>query len=441
MISRFGAFELDTASMTLRAAGRPVSLPKKAVELLAALAGRRGEVVTKSELMEMLWPEGFVEEANLSQYVYLLRQAFERYDVRDVIETYPRRGYCFTPPAPLPERAGFQRAALTLAMLLVLLFVGGSARSVTPQFLPSAEARQAYSLGRYFWNLRSVDGMQRSVRYFRRVITLAPRSALGYAALANAYTELADLEGPCHQWGRWKSLATVLASRALAVDATSAEAHVAYAMATRVFENDNGTADRELRTALRLDPNNALANEWYGNYLIAQGKTADGVTRLQFAASKEPISTATYAWLARGYYYERRYDDARRYALAALALQPTRLETTVLAGLIEEARRNYPQALHYFEDASRLGLSSADTEALVDGIYAATGRRMRALLSLQRIAGRPLDCYESRDVAIGFLLADDAPAARAVLSRIRYATPLDRDLTVQDPHIRSLITT
>ena len=52
-------------------------LPPKAVEVLAELVKRPGEVVGKKELMETVWPETFVEEANLNQMVFLLRRALE----------------------------------------------------------------------------------------------------------------------------------------------------------------------------------------------------------------------------------------------------------------------------------------------------------------------------------------------------------------------------
>jgi tetratricopeptide (TPR) repeat protein len=295
-------------------------------------------------------------------------------------------------------------------------------------------------MGRYFWNLRSVAGMQRSITYFQRVIALAPRNALGDAALADAYTELADLEKPCRQCGNWERKAKLFAYRALSVDPSSAEAHVAYGMVARVFHNDERTAAREFRFALLLDPDSTLANQWYGNLLIAQGELSDGVRHLQFAAREEPISSATYAWLARGYYYERRYTAAQQYALDALALQPNRLETIVLLGFVEEARGEYPSALRHFTTASHLGLTLADAKALQAGVDAAMGRRTAAIAELDRLAARQdLDIFALRDVVIGFVIAKDVRAAEAIFSRIRFHTPIDRELITQDPHIRPLL--
>jgi Tol biopolymer transport system component/DNA-binding winged helix-turn-helix (wHTH) protein len=88
----FGPFRIDTANRLLLCNGEPVAVKAKAVETLLLLVQRNGEVVGKDELMNQLWPDSFVEEANLTQTIYMLRKALGegRY-----IETIPRRGYRF----------------------------------------------------------------------------------------------------------------------------------------------------------------------------------------------------------------------------------------------------------------------------------------------------------------------------------------------------------
>jgi DNA-binding winged helix-turn-helix (wHTH) protein/Tfp pilus assembly protein PilF len=435
MIHRFGSFELDTKSLTLSFAGRAVDLPRKAVETLAILVEQRGSVVTKDRLMNALWPDGFVEEGNLKQYVYLLRRAFGERGLNEVIQTHHRRGYCFNllaAPASKPAKKRATIRAFTVAAALALVVVP-AAKPTAPSHGLDGSAMEAYALGEYFWNLRSVPSMQRSISYFRRVIALAPESALGYAALANAYTELADLEQPCSECAKWARDAKSFAAKALAVEPASAQARVAYGMTARVFDGNDRLAAREFRAALATDPNDAVANQWYGNLLIAQGNAREGVRRLQIAAHEQPIGTATFAWLARGYYYERRYADAERYALDALALQPTRLETVVLLGFVDEARGNYRAALGQFAEASRLGISGAETQALRAIVYTAIGRRSTALAYLNALFKRnDLDAYTARDVAIGLILANDRSAAKKVLSRIRYHSVIERQLIDQD---------
>src|SRR2546423_3639386 len=70
----FERFRLDIDSLMLYEDMRPVDLAPKVVETLVALVERRGEIVSKQELMERLWADSFVEESNLTQNIYLLRK-------------------------------------------------------------------------------------------------------------------------------------------------------------------------------------------------------------------------------------------------------------------------------------------------------------------------------------------------------------------------------
>src|SRR5688572_8433987 len=88
----FGAFRLDAGARVLFRDGDAVPLAPKVVETLVALVERGGELMTKDELMERLWPDTFVEEANLTQNIFMLRKALGEVEY---IETVPRRGYRF----------------------------------------------------------------------------------------------------------------------------------------------------------------------------------------------------------------------------------------------------------------------------------------------------------------------------------------------------------
>ncbi len=92
----FGGFRLDGAKRVLWRGSEIVPLPPRALDLLLALAERSGQVVTKQELLERVWPDTFVEEANLSVNVSLLRKALgEQGGGEPFIQTLSRRGYRF----------------------------------------------------------------------------------------------------------------------------------------------------------------------------------------------------------------------------------------------------------------------------------------------------------------------------------------------------------
>ncbi|HYW69449.1 MAG TPA: DPP IV N-terminal domain-containing protein [Pyrinomonadaceae bacterium] len=87
----FGPFRIDTRNRQVLRENEVVPLKAKAVDTLLLLIEGRGDVVAKDELMQRLWPDSFVEEANLTQNIYTLRKALGG----DYIQTVPRRGYRF----------------------------------------------------------------------------------------------------------------------------------------------------------------------------------------------------------------------------------------------------------------------------------------------------------------------------------------------------------
>ena len=94
LIYTFGPYRLDVSLSRLERDGAPVPLPPKAFDLLLLLARNTHRILSKQELMATLWPDSFVEEANLTQHVYTLRKALgDQADGRPYIDTVPRRGY------------------------------------------------------------------------------------------------------------------------------------------------------------------------------------------------------------------------------------------------------------------------------------------------------------------------------------------------------------
>ncbi len=92
----FGPFRLDATERLLWRGNELVSLPPKALDLLWVLIQNDGRVLTKEDLLNRVWPDTHVEEANLSHNIYKLREALgEGNDGEKYIQTLPRRGYRF----------------------------------------------------------------------------------------------------------------------------------------------------------------------------------------------------------------------------------------------------------------------------------------------------------------------------------------------------------
>lgn len=102
---RFGRFRLDPVRRVLLHDGAPVRIGPRAISLLLVLARRRGSVVSKAELFDLVWPGLVVEENNLQQHISALRKSLGP----QAIVTVPGRGYLF---ALAPDDEGSPVVAL-----------------------------------------------------------------------------------------------------------------------------------------------------------------------------------------------------------------------------------------------------------------------------------------------------------------------------------------
>src|SRR4051812_19913687 len=92
----FGDFTLDLRERQLSRLGERVSLAPKAHDVLLALVRRSGQLVTKGELLDLVWPDTFVDEGILSVHISALRKALgDDRNGHGFIETVPRAGYRF----------------------------------------------------------------------------------------------------------------------------------------------------------------------------------------------------------------------------------------------------------------------------------------------------------------------------------------------------------
>jgi DNA-binding winged helix-turn-helix (wHTH) protein/tetratricopeptide (TPR) repeat protein len=102
----FGPFRVDAEKETLLRLGEPVPLTPKTFQILLVLVRRNKELVTKDELMKAVWPDTFVEEANLSRNIFMLRKVLgESPEDHRYVLTVPGRGYRFAEDVRLVPEA------------------------------------------------------------------------------------------------------------------------------------------------------------------------------------------------------------------------------------------------------------------------------------------------------------------------------------------------
>jgi Tol biopolymer transport system component/DNA-binding winged helix-turn-helix (wHTH) protein len=144
---RFGTFSLDLAEQRLLDHGRPVALTPKVFDVLRVLVENAGHLVEKEQLLREVWSDAFVEEANLSRTISVLRKALGETHSNRYIETVPKRGYRFVAPveratAPRTERCALpdwapSRSAAILAATIALFTVAAAYRMFNGRDMPA----------------------------------------------------------------------------------------------------------------------------------------------------------------------------------------------------------------------------------------------------------------------------------------------------------------
>ncbi|MGB6985888.1 MAG: tetratricopeptide repeat protein [Candidatus Aquilonibacter sp.] len=427
-IYEFGPFRLDVERLLLFHRSEAVPLGPKVVETLLALVEHPSEVLPKNELIERIWPEGYVEEANLAQNIYVLRKTLRSMASLDAIETVPRRGYRFTLPvrqceripaavAPLrrPRWAAAIAGAATFLVLCSVVLVTFAATHRSSGAGLSSNGARLYEIGRYYWNLRTRPGVERSLDYFAQVIRTDPRDARGYAALADANAIMGD-----YQYGNqtphvYFSRARGYARLALTLDPNSAEAHAALGLID-MDASQLGAAVIEYQRAIALDPSYAPAHEWYGVALIQQGDLRGAFAQLQIAGDLDPLSVSTSAWLGSAAYLDRHFNEAIAYSRQALDLSPQRPDALATIGEAYEAEGNFSRAIEaykqYATTCSRY--CPAESSALLAHAFAMQHRlpaaRAQLAFAMQHASDvKPTDLAAAaaavgdRSIAIGLL--------------------------------------
>ena len=169
------------------------------------------------------------------------------------------------------------------------------------------EAYRLYVLGRHEWIQLSPLTMPRAIDYFQQAIAKDPSYAAAYAGLSEAYGTLAVVEAPGVQLRDVLEKAESNARRALALDPSAAESHMALAEALR-DEWQFGAAEAEYKRAIELNPNFPDAHLGYGVMLTALGRFSEARQEVQRANELDPVNNLGMIWIGQIAAYQGDYD-------------------------------------------------------------------------------------------------------------------------------------
>ena len=147
------------------------------------------------------------------------------------------------------------------------LKVSGAEKGFAKHYTESNEAYQLYLKGRFYWNKRTPDALNKSIEYFNQAIEKDPSFALAYAGLADSYVVPANRIPPREKMPKAKAAAM----RALELDETLAEAHASLARVLAIYDWDWTSAAKEFKRAIELNPRYAHSSPMVWRIFFGNG--------------------------------------------------------------------------------------------------------------------------------------------------------------------------
>jgi serine/threonine protein kinase/tetratricopeptide (TPR) repeat protein len=248
------------------------------------------------------------------------------------------------------------------------------------RYTTNASAYDSYLMGLYFWNERSKEALEKAIDYFKRAVETDPNFALAYALMADCYY-LQLYYGYDSEPDRIQN-AKAAVERALLLDDSIAEAHVAAAM-VQFYQNDQAVTGSvhqagidSLRRALDLNPNLAIAHQRYAWALSCLGHVNEAVREMRRAQELDPLSPTNNTALGIILVWARQYRDALPYCYKAAELAPN--ETLIQENLALAFALNgmYRQAVEHYQRLGELDPEKkGDALAWVATVLVSAGRK------------------------------------------------------------------
>jgi TolB-like protein/DNA-binding winged helix-turn-helix (wHTH) protein/Flp pilus assembly protein TadD len=245
------------------------------------------------------------------------------------------------------------------------------ARAVDPQ------VHESYLKGRYYFNQRTEDSLNKSIEYFQQAIAKDPSYALAYCGLSDAYALLGFRGGVPSKDALSRAKAAAL--KAIALDDTLADPHASLAFIAETYEWDWATAEREYKRALELNPGDARAHHWYAGYLMYVGRFDEGIAEAKRARDLDPLSLPVNNALAGRLLVAGRIDEALQQLRETLEMNPHFAPAHQTLGWAYLNKGKHEEAIQEFQQALQLS-GTGDKDIMLDlgFAYAASGNQEQA---------------------------------------------------------------
>ncbi len=254
---------------------------------------------------------------------------------------------------------------------------GEEQKRLTKRYTENPEAHQLYLKGRYLWNRRTAQTLQRAAAYFQQAIDKDPSYALAWAGLADCYAlySFYGARSPEEAFPKAKEAA----AKALEIDDALAEAHASLAWIKTTYDWDWPGAEREFKRTIELNPNYATVHMWYaGGYLSAMGRLDEALAVIKRAEEMEPLSPIISSTVGVQLYDARQYDQAIEQLRRVIDTDANFPQAHLYLGWAYEQKGMFEEAIAEFEKGSKLSGGDPRMVGALGHAYAVSGRKDRA---------------------------------------------------------------
>ena len=252
---------------------------------------------------------------------------------------------------------------------------------------------EAFLRGRYFTS--TMEQTARGLQCLQQALALDPEYAPAHAAIALSLANLAIMGHLPPKKARTRCAEA--ARRALDIDPALGEAHTAVGVASMLFDWDWNTAERELRTAIRLNPNSSDAHAYCAQLLCASGRAEEGIALAEAARDRDPLGLWANFVLGWALFRARRHEQSVDRLRGLLELYPHFAYAHLFLAENHLSRAAYAEAA----EACRTALELLPEDQLLLGLTACVMGLSGEPEAARMLAGRLAALARSRYVCPG----------------------------------------
>jgi DNA-binding winged helix-turn-helix (wHTH) protein/tetratricopeptide (TPR) repeat protein len=256
-----------------------------------------------------------------------------------------------------------------VAEALMIEITGEEKAQLSRRATSNSEAYRLYIKGRFFWNKRTEEGLEKGIEYFKRAIDVDSKYALAYAGLADSYLVGSSSASPVEAMSKAKAAAI----KAVELDQYLAEAHTSLARIKMSFDWDWAGAESEFEQALELNPNYSTARQWYANLLLATGRAKEAIAQIRIAQELDPASVVINSAAGWVHYLAREYEQAIAAYRKALEMDPNFVLALRESGMIYGQMGMYREAIAAIRKAIAIGGQNPIVLMLLARVLARSG--------------------------------------------------------------------